>query len=108
MFDFLVILEKYSYRANKNREWFVDMCDTKEIQELTFDSYLFKEMAKVSPMVHGRMALNGVKAALRNWMNPRDPLAAGPPQITAKEALLVTRAAISSGVGVADSQLTSV
>jgi geranylgeranyl reductase len=103
MFDFLVILEKYSYRANKNREWFVDMCDTKEIQELTFDSYLFKEMANVSPLVHGKMALNGVKAALNNWMTPRSPLATAPPRITAKEALLVTRAAIASGTGVDES-----
>jgi geranylgeranyl reductase len=100
MFDFLEVLEKYSYRANKNREWFVDMCDTKDIQELTFDSYLFKEMAKVSPLVHGRMAVNGVKAALRNWMNPRTPLATAPPQITAKEALLITRAAVADGQSV--------
>jgi hypothetical protein len=102
MFDFLEVLEKYSYRANKNREWFVDMCDTKDIQELTFDSYLFKEMAKVSPLVHGRMAVNGVKAALRNWMNPRTPLATAPPQITAKEALLITRAAVADGQSVDD------
>jgi geranylgeranyl reductase len=107
MFDFLEVLEKYSYRANKNREWFVDMCDTKDIQELTFDSYLFKEMAHVSPLVHGRMAVNGVKAAIRNWMSPRTPIASAPPQITAKEALLLTRAAVSSGVGVAETPLVT-
>jgi geranylgeranyl reductase len=100
MFDFLEVLEKWSYRGNKNREFFVDMCDTKEVQELTFDSYLFKEMAKVSPGHHGRMALNGVKAALRNWTKPKNPLLAAPPQMTAKQALALTRAAISDGVGV--------
>ena len=100
MFDFLEVLEKWSYRGNKNREFFVDMCDTKEVQELTFDSYLFKEMAKVSPAHHGRMAVNGVKAALRNWMSPKSPLASAPPLITAKQALAVTRRAIADGTGV--------
>ena len=100
MFDFLEVLEKFSYRGNKNREFFVDMCDTKEVQELTFDSYLFKEMAKVSPGHHGRMALNGVKAALRNWSKPKSPLLSAPPQMTAKQALALTRAAISDGVAV--------
>jgi hypothetical protein len=103
MFDFLEVLERFSYRGNKNREFFVDMCDTKEVQELTFDSYLFKEMAKVTPAHHARMAISGVKAALRNWMKPRDPLRDGPPQITAKEALRTTRMAISDGAAVDES-----
>jgi geranylgeranyl reductase len=100
MFDFLEVLEKYSYRGNKNREFFVDMCDTRDVQELTFDSYLFKEMANVTPAHHARMAINGVKAALRNWMRPKSPLLDSPPQITAKEALNITRMAIADGTGV--------
>jgi geranylgeranyl reductase len=100
MFDFLEVLEKYSYRGNKNREFFVDMCDTREVQELTFDSYLFKEMAKVTPAHHARMAINGVKAVLRNWMNPKSPLLDSPPQITAKQALNITRMAIADGAEV--------
>jgi geranylgeranyl reductase len=100
MFDFLEVLERLSYRGNKNREFFVDMCDTKEVQELTFDSYLFKEMAKVTPAHHARMAISGVKAALRNWTNPRSPLSNGPPQITAKEALRTTRMAVADGTAV--------
>jgi len=100
MFDFLEILEKLSYRGDKNREFFVDMCATKDVQELTFDSYLFKEMAKVSPAHHARMALSGVKAALSNWTKPRTPLSAGPPQITAREALAITRLAVADGVAV--------
>ncbi|MFY9780620.1 MAG: geranylgeranyl diphosphate reductase [Candidatus Baltobacteraceae bacterium] len=100
MFDFLEALEKWSYRTNHNREIFVDMCDTREVQELTFDSYLFKQMAHVSPFGHVRMGMNGVKAALREWMRPRSPLSDAPPKITAKEALALTRMAISDGVGV--------
>ena len=100
MFDFLEVLEKWSYRGHKNREFFVDMCDTRDVQELTFDSYLFKEMAKVAPQRHARMAFAGVKTALRTWMHPRMALADAPPQITAKEALRLTRLAVSDGVAV--------
>jgi hypothetical protein len=32
-------------------------------------------------------------------MSPRTPLATAPPQITAKEALLITRAAVADGQG---------
>jgi geranylgeranyl reductase len=108
MFDFLEVLERWSYRGNKNREFFVDMCDTKEIQELTFDSYLFKEMAKVTPAHHARMAISGVKAALRNWTHPRNPLRDGPPQITAKEALQLTRMAVADGVAADESAFANV
>ena len=100
MFDFLEVLERWSYRGNRNREFFVDMCDTKEVQELTFDSYLFKEMAKVAPTVHVRMAINGAKAAVRNWMNPKTPLLSEPPEMTAKQALAIARAAVADGAGI--------
>ncbi len=102
MFDFLEALERWSYCGNRNREFFVDMCETKEVQTLTFDSYLFKQMATVMPGHHARMAVNGVKAAVKNWMHPKTPLLDGPPQITAKEALQATRGALSAGAGVDD------
>jgi geranylgeranyl reductase len=102
MFDFLEVLEKLSYTSNKKREFFVDMCATKTVQELTFDSYLFKEMAKVQPSQHAAMLINGVKAALNNWMHPKAPVADQPPKITAKEALVLTRMAVADGVGVED------
>jgi geranylgeranyl reductase len=100
MFDFLQALEKWSYCGNRNREFFVDMCDTVEVQTLTFDSYLFKQMASVMPGHHARMVINGVKAAVSNWAHPKSPLLDGPPQITAKEALRATRGAIAAGTGV--------
>jgi geranylgeranyl reductase len=107
MFDFLEVLERFSYRGNKNREFFVDMCDTESVQKLTFDSYLFKEMAKVAPTHHAKMAINGAKAALRNWMQPRTPLATMPPSITAKQALHLTRMAVADGVGVEERDYAS-
>jgi geranylgeranyl reductase len=41
-----------------------------------------------------------LKAALRNWTNPKNPLLTAPPEITAKQALQLTRAAVADGVGV--------
>jgi hypothetical protein len=74
------------------------MCATRDVQQLTFDSYLFKEMAKMAPGDHLRMAFEAATRAVAAWMRPRRPIAAAPPEITAKEALHATRRAIADGV----------
>ncbi len=101
MFDFLEFLEKISYTSNKKREWFTDMCRVRTVQRLTFDSYLFKDMATVKPLDHVNLAYEGAIAAVVHWwLAPKKPLREAPPRITAKEALVATRAAIHAGVGV--------
>jgi geranylgeranyl reductase len=101
MFDFLELLEKASYTTNTRREWFTDMCRVRTVQELTFDSYLFKDMATVKPTDHIDLAYEGVINAVINWwIAPKAPLYSSPPKITAKEALLATRSAISAGVSI--------
>jgi geranylgeranyl reductase len=105
MFDFLEFLEKASYTSNFKREFFVDMCATRDVQQLTFDSYLFKEMAKMAPGDHLRMAFEAATRAVATWLLPRRPLAEAPPQITAKEALHATRGAIANGVAADETPL---
>jgi geranylgeranyl reductase len=101
MFDFLEFLERAAYTSNFKREWFTDMCRVNTVQRLTFDSYLFKDMATVKPFDHVNLAYEGaVNAVVNWWLAPRKPLCEAPPQITAKEALLATRAAVNAGVGV--------
>ncbi len=101
MFDFLEFLEKLSYTTNARREWFTDMCRVRSVAELTFDSYLFKDMAKVKPAHHFDMAYEGAVAAVLNWwLAPKRPLSTAPPQITAKEAIVATRRAIAAGLAV--------
>jgi len=103
MFDFLEFLENVSYTSNKKREWFTDMCRVKAVQRLTFDSYLFKEMATVKPLDHLNLAYEGAISAVLNWWAvPRTPLCSAPPPITAKEAAIATRAALQAGVGIED------
>jgi geranylgeranyl reductase len=101
MFDFLEFLEKASYTTNTRREWFTDMCRVRTVQELTFDSYLFKDMATVKPTDHINLAYEGVISAVINWWAaPKAPLSTAPPKITAKEAIVATRRAIAAGVSV--------
>jgi len=79
------------------------------VQQLTFDSYLFKDMATVKPWDHLNLVYEGVvNAVLDFWAAPRKPLHAEPPRITAKEALLATRMAVQAGVGVGDAPATPV
>jgi hypothetical protein len=101
MFDFLEFLEKISYMSNGRREWFTDMCRVDTVQKLTFDSYLFKDMATVRPFDHLNLMFEGAIGAVTNWwLAPRTPLKTAPPKITAKEAVVATRRAIAAGVGV--------
>jgi len=101
MFDFLEFLERMSYTTNTRREWFTDMCRVSTVQKLTFDSYLFKDMATVKPLDHVNLAFEGVINAVINWrLAPKLPLYSAPPQITAKEAAIATRRAIAAGVSV--------
>jgi geranylgeranyl reductase len=103
MFDFLEFLERASYTSNKKREWFTDMCRVPTVQRLTFDSYLFKDMANVKPLDHINLMFEGAISAVTHWwLAPKSPLHEAPPQITAKEALVATRAAVRAGVSVED------
>ena len=99
MFDFLEFLEGVSYTGNFKREWFTDMCRVDTVQKLTFDSYLFKDMATVRPLDHLNLMFEGAVGAVTNWwLAPRTPLKTAPPNITAKEAIVATRRAIAAGV----------
>jgi geranylgeranyl reductase len=99
MFDFLEFLETASYTSNRKRAFFVEMCRTREVQQLTFDSYLFKEMAKMKPTDHLGLGYEALVRGVLVWMYGEKPLRDAPPDITAKQALHATRTAIADGVG---------
>jgi len=46
----LDILQKVFYRSNPAREAFVEMCASKYVQRMTFDSYLYKTVVPGNPM----------------------------------------------------------
>ncbi|MGB8265344.1 MAG: geranylgeranyl diphosphate reductase [Candidatus Velthaea sp.] len=105
MFDFLEFLEKIAYTSNKKRDWFTEMCRVDAVQRLTFDSYLFKEMANVKPLDHLSMGIAGAMNAVEAWWTkPCVPVASAPPNITAKQAVHATRMAVRAGVAADDPQ----
>jgi geranylgeranyl diphosphate/geranylgeranyl-bacteriochlorophyllide a reductase len=55
VFFVLGIMQYYWYSTNKRREHFVKICDDKDVQQLTFESYMNKELVRKKPMAHVRI-----------------------------------------------------
>jgi geranylgeranyl diphosphate/geranylgeranyl-bacteriochlorophyllide a reductase len=55
VFWVLGIMQKFWYSSDKRRERFVAMCRDKDVQQLTFDAYMNKELVKAKPMAHMRI-----------------------------------------------------
>ena len=52
VFWVLGIMQYFWYSSDKRRERFVDMCKDKDVQKLTFDAYMNKELVRAKPMAH--------------------------------------------------------
>lgn len=52
VFWVLGIMQYFWYRSDKRRESFVKMCEDKDVQKLTFDSYMNKKLERKKPMAH--------------------------------------------------------
>ncbi len=61
----LEILQNVFYSNDPAREAFVEMCDDKDVQRLTFDSYLYKRVVPVNPWQTIKLTLLTVGAYLR-------------------------------------------
>ncbi len=48
----LGIMQYFWYKTDKRRESFVKMCEDKDVQRLTFESYMNKKLARKKPMAH--------------------------------------------------------
>lgn len=55
VFWVLGILQYYWYANDKRREHFVSICKDKDVQHLTFESYMNKELTRQKPMAHVRI-----------------------------------------------------
>jgi geranylgeranyl diphosphate/geranylgeranyl-bacteriochlorophyllide a reductase len=55
VFWILRIMQFFWYRNDARRENFVDICRDKDVQKLTFDAYMNKELVKAKPMAHIRI-----------------------------------------------------
>jgi geranylgeranyl reductase len=52
VFWVLGIMQYFWYSSDKRRERFVDMCKDKDVQKLTFDAYMNKQLVRSKPMAH--------------------------------------------------------
>ena len=61
----LEILQNIFYRNDTAREAFVEMCDDKDVQRLTFDSYLYKRVVLMNPWQQLKLTLLTLGSVLR-------------------------------------------
>lgn len=69
MYSFLVQLQKIYYGSNRKFEVFTEMCRDIDVQRLTFDSYLHKEMAHL-PLTSGLKILGKMWFNFARWSLP--------------------------------------
>ena len=55
VFLVLGIMQRFWYSSEKRRERFVKICEDRDVQQLTFDAYMNKELVRARPMAHVRI-----------------------------------------------------
>ncbi len=55
VFWILGIMQYFWYRNDKRRERFVDICNDKDVQALTWEAYMNKRLVRKKPMAHARI-----------------------------------------------------
>jgi geranylgeranyl reductase len=55
VFWILGIMQKYWYGSDERRERFVRICNDRDVQTLTWDAYMNKELVKARPLAHVRI-----------------------------------------------------
>jgi geranylgeranyl reductase len=61
----LDLLQTVFYRSDATREAFVEMCDDKDVQRLTFDSYLYKTVVPANPLVQLKITAKTLGSLIR-------------------------------------------
>ena len=57
VFWVLGLMQRFWYSSDKRRERFVSICKDKDVQQLTFDAYMNKELVRSKPMAHVKIFL---------------------------------------------------
>ena len=55
VFWILGVMQYFWYRNDRRREKFVKICEDRDVQKLTFESYMNKELVRRDPMAHVRI-----------------------------------------------------
>ncbi|MEL7253014.1 MAG: geranylgeranyl diphosphate reductase [Pseudomonadota bacterium] len=60
VFRVLGSMQNAYYRSDERRERFVSLCHDKDVQRLTFEAYMNKELVKARPMAHIKIGLKNL------------------------------------------------
>jgi geranylgeranyl diphosphate/geranylgeranyl-bacteriochlorophyllide a reductase len=60
VFRVLGVMQWFWYSSERRRERFVKICEDRDVQQLTFDSYMNKRLTRKKPMAHVRIFLKDV------------------------------------------------
>ncbi|NJK81090.1 MAG: geranylgeranyl diphosphate reductase [Chloroflexaceae bacterium] len=71
MYKFLSWLEWWGYGNERQMEVFTEMCRNRDVQRLTFDSYMHKQMAPAPWLSQLRMTGDILVSEARNYLFPR-------------------------------------
>jgi geranylgeranyl diphosphate/geranylgeranyl-bacteriochlorophyllide a reductase len=74
MYGFLRWLQRWGYGNERQMEVFTEMCRNPDVQRLTFDSYMYKQMAPAPWGVQMRMTWDILASQARNYLQRRTPL----------------------------------
>jgi geranylgeranyl reductase len=66
-------LQKWGYGNERQMEVFTEMCRNIDVQRLTFDSYMHKNMAPTPWVAQIKMTKDIVISQVRNYLFPRRP-----------------------------------
>jgi geranylgeranyl reductase len=55
VFAVLGIMQWFWYQSEKRRERFVKICEDRDVQQLTFESYMNKTLVRKKPLAHVRI-----------------------------------------------------
>ncbi len=64
VFWILGVMQYFWYRDDKRRERFVTMCDDPDVQSLTWQAYMEKQLVRARPMAHARIFMKDVRHLL--------------------------------------------
>jgi geranylgeranyl diphosphate/geranylgeranyl-bacteriochlorophyllide a reductase len=71
MYRFLQWLQKWGYGNERQMEVFTDMCRNKDVQQLTFESYMHKNMTRVPWLAQMRMTGDILASQVRHYIPVR-------------------------------------
>ncbi|TVP55729.1 MAG: geranylgeranyl diphosphate reductase [Gemmatimonadales bacterium] len=60
VFTVLGVMQWFWYTTDNRRERFVRICQDRDVQELTFDGYMHKELVKAKPLAHARIFFKNI------------------------------------------------